>query len=194
MKEWKEIRSRSPGLAFLVLSHLSGSGADDICWRRKKLCLAKEMWSLEGHDWMQLWCRRREEDGQELVWHGCWACDWVSIISDSARTQHWVGQRQAQTVPWGPSIGGPLLLGGLSCQDALSPSSCWSVLPWMAVFPAAVLSSGGGDFVWVILFGKETSGFFPPWCEQLRGKISIAILFSRSQLGAGRLENADLNL
>lgn len=112
----------------------------------------------------------------------------------SSQTQHWAGQRQAQTVLWGPSIGGPLLLGGLSCQDALSPSSCWSVLPWMAVFPAAVLSSGGGDFVWVILLGKETSGFFPPWCEQLRGKVSIAILFSRSQLGAGRLENADLNL
>lgn len=34
----------------------------------------------------------------------------------------------------------------------------------------------------------------PPMVKQLRGKVSIAILFSRSQLGAGRLENADLNL
>lgn len=36
----------------------------------------------------------------------------------------------------------------------------------------------------------KTSGFFPPWCKQMRGKISITILFPRSQLGAGRLENA----
>jgi len=87
----------------------------------------------------------------------------------------------------------PLLLGGLSCQDAQCPSSGWSVLTGQLF--SQLLSSPLEE---VIAYessslGKKPLDSFPPWCEQMRGKVSITILYSRSQLGAGRLENSGLD-